>query len=77
VKFPRGNCFVAFNDLPWSVGIVNANSGIIESDGYSGNGDCVQRLNTFQVNGSGIWTLPPGQCLSGTLKSDPPTTIVP
>jgi hypothetical protein len=77
VKFPKNNCYVLFNDLPWSVGILNANSGVIESDGYSGTGTCVQNLTTFNVNGSGIWTFPTGQCFSGTFKSDPPTTIVP
>ena len=78
VKFPQGSCNVAFFDLPWSVGILNANSGIIEVSGFSSsNGNCVQNWNTFQDNGSGIWTLPAGQCLSGTLRSNPPTTIVP
>ncbi len=73
----ENNCGVVFNDLPWDVDILNANSGEFFSDGYSGNGTCVQSQNTFQVDGSGVWTLPAGQCLSGTFKSDPPTTIVP
>ncbi len=40
-------------------------------------GICSQNGNVFQDDGSGIWTLPPGECLSGTLTSHPPTTIVP
>jgi hypothetical protein len=77
VKFPKENCGVALDDFPWDVAILNANSVEIIANGYSGKGTCDQRLTTFQVNGSGIWTLPAGQCFSGTLKSDPPTTIVP
>ncbi len=77
VRFPKGNCHVTLNDFPWGVQILNANSGKIYNDGYFGNGTCDQIFNTFQVNDSGIWTLPPGQCFSGTFKSDPPTTIVP
>jgi hypothetical protein len=77
VKFPKGNCGVGFNDLPWGVGISNANSGYIESNGYDGKGTCVQRQATYEVNKSGVWKLPPGQCFSGTLRSNPPVTIVP
>ena len=78
VKFPKGNCDVRFSDLPWGVEILTANSGQIFIGGFvSGNGICNQSVTTFQVDGSGIWTLPAGQCLSGTFKSTPPTTIVP
>ena len=77
VKFPRENCGVALDDFPWGVDILSANSGKILSNGYSGKGACNQTSTTFQINGSGIWTLPPGQCFSGTFKSTPPTTIVP
>jgi hypothetical protein len=76
VRF-ENNCGVHFNDLPWDVDILNANSGEIFSNGYSGNGTCVQTATAFQVNGSGIWTLLPGECFSGTFKSNPSTTIVP
>jgi hypothetical protein len=68
---------VRFTNFPWSVAILNANSGEIFSDGYIGKGTCIQSATAFQVNGSGIWTLLPGECFSGTFKSDPPTTIVP
>jgi hypothetical protein len=78
VKFPKHGCDVHFSDLPWGVEILTANSGQIFIRGFSsGNGDCAQSVTTFQDNGSGIWTLPTGQCFSGTLKSVPPTTIVP
>jgi hypothetical protein len=78
VKFPTGSCNVRFSDLPWTVAILNANSGEIEINGFvSSNGNCVQTATTFQDNVSGIWTLPTGQCFSGTFRSSPPTTIVP
>ena len=77
IKFPKGNCHVTLNDFPWGVAILKANSGEILNDGYFGNGTCNEMFSTFQVDGSGTWTLPPGQCFSGTFKSNPPTTIVP
>ena len=78
IKFPKANCDVRISGYPWGVAILNANSGKIFINGFlSSNGNCSQNWTTFQVNDSGIWTLPAGQCLSGTLKSNPPTTIVP
>jgi hypothetical protein len=80
VKFPRGEgkCVgLHFTALPWSVAIQDANSGQIGGGTFiSGNGNCGQTYEIFQVNQSGIWTLPSG-CVSGTLTSRPPTTIVP
>ena len=78
VKFPHGDCEgVGFVGFPWNVAIFNANSGGFGGGEFeSASGNCVQGYNTFQVNGSGIWTLT-GTCLVGTLTSDPPTTIVP
>jgi hypothetical protein len=79
VKFPRGDCEgVNFGtEFPWNVGIINANSGGFGGGQFgSGSGTCVEGANTFEVNGSGIWTLT-GACLVGPLTSNPPTTIVP
>ena len=78
VKFPHGDCEgVGFVGFPWNVAIDNANSGGFAGGGFSsGSGICVQGGESFQVNESGIWTLPSG-CLVGTLTSNPPTTIVP
>ena len=79
VKFPHGDCeAVHFStEFPWNVGIINANSGGFGGGQFtSSSGNCVEGANTFQVNGSGIWTLT-GECLVGNLTSHPPTTIVP
>jgi hypothetical protein len=79
VKFPHGDCEgVGFvGRFPWIVIIDNANSGGIAGGEFlSAFGNCVQYGESFQVNGSGIWTFPEG-CLVGTLTSYPPTTIVP
>jgi hypothetical protein len=81
VKFPRGvaNCEgINFQLLPWYIDIFNANSGQFSFTGFiSDDGDCIGMANKFQVNQSGVWTFLTGQCLSGTLTSNPPTTIVP
>jgi len=78
VKFPHGDCQgVEFDGFPWGVQILNANSGAFGGGSYaSADGICVTDETHFQDNGSGIWTLPVGGCLSGTLTSNPPTTIV-
>jgi hypothetical protein len=79
VKFTSGNCQgLDFTGLPWGAVPLTANSGEIFGGRFSsGNGACVEDFNTFEVNGSGIWTLAAGQCMSGTLTSHPATTIVP
>jgi len=79
VKFPDGDCEgVSFVGLPWNVGISNANSGQFGQVIFESNeGNCIETVNQFQDNASGVWTLPAGGCLSGTLKSTPPVTIVP
>ena len=77
VKFPK-NCDTVFTGLPWNVDILTENSGGFAGGSFaSGHGDCVTGSTEFQVNGSGIWTLPSGQCLSGTMRSEPPVTIAP
>jgi hypothetical protein len=77
-KFPRGNCEVRFEGLPWYSDITGVNSGHFSFQGFgSGNGNCVADMAQFQDNGSGIFTFPAGQCLSGSLTSSPPVTIVP
>ncbi len=79
VKINTGVCEgVSFQNLPWTVFNLNANSGKFGIVSYiSGDGNCEQSGVQFQDNASGIWTLPAGQCLSGTLTSTPPVTIVP
>ncbi len=79
VKFPRGDCEgVGFSsEFPWIVTIENANSGAIAGGQFdSARGNCVQFGESFQVNGSGIWTFYYG-CLVGKMTSYPPTTIGP
>ena len=78
VKFIKGDCVgVTFQGLPWLVDITGPNSGLIGGGGFSSSsGNCVQGDSSFQDNKSGIWTLPAGQCISGRLTSNPPTTIV-
>jgi hypothetical protein len=81
VKFPKGvgSCEgINFQLLPWYIDIFNANSGQFGFTGFiSNDGDCGGMANKFQVTKSGVWTFLTGQCLSGTLTSNPPTTIVP
>jgi hypothetical protein len=79
VRFPREDCEgVEFEAFPWDVYILQANAGSIGGGTFlSGAGICVTDGTQFQDNGAGVWTLPAGQCLSGTLTSNPPTTIVP
>ncbi len=79
IKLPSGDCAgVHFQDLPWGIAVNSATSGTIGIVGFvSSNGNCSQDFNQFQDNASGVWTFPAGQCFSGTLKSDPPVTIVP
>ena len=75
-----GNCSaLSFGELPWAVGILNANSGQFgHVDFTGGGGTCIENVAQFQDNASGMWTLPAnGQCFSGTLVSTPPVTIVP
>ena len=78
VKFLKGDCGgVTFQDMPWLVAITGPNSGLFGGGGFgSPAGNCVGRETSFQDNKSGIWKLPAGQCISGTLTSNPPVTIV-
>jgi hypothetical protein len=77
VKFPKSNCAL-FSDLPWNARILNQNSGGFTGGSFeSSDGNCVTGSTEFTDNGSGIFTLPAGQCLSGTMTSKPPVTIVP
>jgi hypothetical protein len=67
-----------FDDFPWTVNILTQNSGDFGGGTFeSSYGVCTTGGTAFQDNGSGIWTLSAGQCLSGTMTSDPPVTIVP
>jgi hypothetical protein len=74
-----GNCgLLSFQDLPWQVVVTGSNSGVFGTVSFSSShGNCVQNNIQFQDNSSGVFTLSPGQCLSGTLTSTPPVTIVP
>ena len=75
-----GSCqAVGFGGLPWGVGILSPNTGQFGHVSFvGGGGSCSEGVEMFQDNASGIWTLPAnGQCLSGTLVSTPPVTIVP
>ncbi len=69
---------IGLGGLPWGVGILNATSGDIEGVSFTGvGGECNQPLVAFQVNSSGVWTLPVegGSCITGTLVSHPAVTI--
>jgi hypothetical protein len=79
IKLPSGDCAALhFQDLPWGISVNSATSGTIGTVSFdSSSGNCIQDFNQFQDNASGVWTFPAGQCFSGTLKSDPPVTIVP
>jgi hypothetical protein len=78
VDTPSGCNGLNFGFLPWFIGILNASSGQFGRFGFSSsNGDCNQGAIQFQDNSSGIWTLPAGQCMSGTLTSTPAVTIAP
>jgi hypothetical protein len=77
VKFPKKDCEnVNFQVFPWYVSIKGAKTGQFSFPGFtSKNGNCASNRIQFQDNKSGIFTLDPGQCLAGTLTSDPPVTI--
>ena len=79
IEFPDGDCEgLHFIDMPWLTSFTGAHSGTFGPIGFgSGDGSCQTDGNQFQDNKRGVWTLPAGQCLSGTLKSQPPVTIVP
>jgi hypothetical protein len=71
---------IAFGSLPWNTGPSTATSGVIENVNFSGPGSeqCHNTFETFQDDASGIWTIADdGHCISGTLRSTPPVTIVP
>jgi hypothetical protein len=79
VKQKDNSCInVVFVDLPWSIEVNNANGGQIDGGRFvGGNGSCSLNAVIFSVNSSGVWTIPTGGCVSGTLTSNPPVTIVP
>ncbi len=65
-------------DPPWGITLFNTTSGQLGPFNFDrpGHGQCHQDDLQFQVNGSGVWSFPPGQCMSGSLDSHPPVTIV-
>jgi hypothetical protein len=79
VNINKGVCEgIHFQGLPWYFDILDANSGQFSFTGFiSDHGDCIGMANKVQVTQSGVWTFLTGQCLSGTLTSNPPTTIMP
>jgi len=69
-----------FGDLPWRVGVVNANTAVFGTVIFTGpGGGCSQGGVTAQINSAGVWSLPlgGGTCIAGTLISRPPVTIAP
>jgi hypothetical protein len=68
--------YIGFQDLPWHVSINNETSGTSGVSFISEYGMC-DKNQAFTINDSGVWTLSPGGCASGTMKSTPPVTIVP
>jgi len=78
VRLSGADCAaVAFLGLPWGVSIADAKSGQIGFRGFdSSAGDCAGEALFYQDDRRGVWTLPAGGCLSGTLRSHPPVTIV-
>ena len=75
---PRCNG-IGFTGLPWRIGILNADTGQFGPFGFSraGYGSCGQGAIEFQDNGSGLWTFPASQCMTGSLQSHPAVTIAP
>ena len=70
---------LSFVSPPWGITLFNTTSGQFGPFGINrpGYGECHQNALQFQVNGSGVWSFPPGQCMTGSLDSHPPVTIVP
>ena len=79
IEFPAGPCEgLSFQNLPWGFSFTDANSGTFGSVSFaSAAGNCQTVANQLQDNKRGFFTLPAGQCLSGTLRSHPTVTIVP
>ncbi len=80
VDTPGGCNALFFGAFPWFIGVGTANTGQFGPFDFSGGGGtCNQGIVPFQVNSSGIWTLPQigGSCIAGTMTSSPPVTIVP
>jgi hypothetical protein len=74
---PQCDHDVEFPDLPWFIGIASASTGQFGPFLYFGSSICTQETIQFQVNSSGLWTFPAGQCMTGSIQSYPPVTIVP
>ena len=64
-------CQAAFLGLPWPIEVNDANSGSILGGSFlNGSGGCTTDFTGFSVNSSGVWTIPAGGCVSGTLTSN-------
>ena len=80
-KISHRKCSQIFaGGFPWTVTPSGPNTGIIHGMIFIGVGSgCGDTEEVFGDNGSGIFTfnMARGQCLSGTMTSSPPITIVP
>jgi hypothetical protein len=72
-----GNCHaIIFNGFPWLMGASSLTTGGFGPLTFTGFGNCSAPTTTFSDN-AGVWTIPTGGCIAGTLTSTPPITIVP
>jgi hypothetical protein len=71
-------CQAAFVLLPWTIEVNDPDDGTILGGSFlNAEGGCTSGSFGFSLNSSGIWAIPAGGCVSGTLTSNPPVTIVP
>lgn len=65
--------------LPWPTAALDSNTAQVAAGGWSNGSEttCSGGSIFFTVDANGAWTVLPSRCLSGTLLSDPPITIVP
>jgi hypothetical protein len=76
VKGPTYCKSVGFVTTPWEVEVLNAKGGGIDGTGWSVGFESCSSGTAFTDNADGVWSFGPG-CLSGTMISNPPITIVP
>jgi hypothetical protein len=68
---------IIFSGFPWLMGASSLTTGGFGPVNFTGFGNCSALTITFSDNASGVWTIPTGGCIAGTLTSTPPITIVP
>jgi hypothetical protein len=70
---------VEFEGVPAGVVASGAHKGSFGGGGWllPARASCTITQTTFYDKSSGVWTIPVGNCVSGSLTSKPPVTIVP